>query len=374
MFGMVCVLLATSQAHTEEAPSQEAAQAKLNAVVERLNALTTWFDDADRKLAGWQTEIAGADREIAAVGREIRDLVQQLRDLQASVKALEAERRRLTANSNRQATMVAAHLRSAYRISGQDFLKSVLSESNPDQFDRMLRYHEYFTEARMETLAEYRQTLTAIEANARERRAREEELQANRNGLATREQALLAGRERRKGLVVSLTQEMTANDSLRAKLKRDHIRLDALVSEIKDSVKHITRSTFATNKGLLPWPVEGELVHGYRQPRDGGRTRWQGVFLEAPPGTPVRAVASGRVVFAEWLRGWGFLTIVDHGDDNMTLYGYADTLLKDVGDWVEGGENVAAAGGSGGQARDGLYFEVRAGGKPSNPLQWLAPR
>ena len=101
------------------------------------------------------------------------------------------------------------------------------------------------------------------------------------------------------------------------------------------------------------------------------RLRWEGIYVAAPDGTEINAIHSGRVVFADWLRGFGLLTIIDHGNRYMSLYGNADVLLKQTGDWVEGGETIASAGSSGGRGVSGLYFEVRANGRPTNPAAWL---
>jgi septal ring factor EnvC (AmiA/AmiB activator) len=102
--------------------------------------------------------------------------------------------------------------------------------------------------------------------------------------------------------------------------------------------------------------------------------RWEGLYFQARTGVEIKAIHSGRVVFADWLRGFGLLTIIDHGDEHMSLYGYADVLFKEPGDWVEGGEPIAAAGRSGGQSASGLYFEVRSNGRPTDPIVWLDAR
>jgi len=124
----------------------------------------------------------------------------------------------------------------------------------------------------------------------------------------------------------------------------------------------------------LTWPVAGRLAGDYGQPRGAGPARWTGVLLETPAGTPVRAVYHGRVAFADWLQGLGLLVIVDHGGGYMSLYGHNAALLKEPGDWVEPGEAIAEVGDTGGQARSGLYFEIRSNGEPVNPHPWIGKR
>ena len=133
-------------------------------------------------------------------------------------------------------------------------------------------------------------------------------------------------------------------------------------------------SLFANAKGQLDWPVQGKLTYRFGEPRAGGRLSWEGIYVTAPSGSAVTAVGRGQVVFSDWLRGFGLLTIIDHGNNQMSLYGFCDSLIRRNGDWVESGEIVASAGQSGGQDLTGLYFEIRIKGQPTNPLAWLATR
>jgi septal ring factor EnvC (AmiA/AmiB activator) len=131
---------------------------------------------------------------------------------------------------------------------------------------------------------------------------------------------------------------------------------------------------FAQLKGRLALPVRGELTNRYGSPRSDGGLTWRGLFIAAPSGQQVRAVAGGRVVFADWLRGFGNLLIIDHGDSYMSLYGFNETLFKQVGEPVQTGDSVAAVGNSGGAGDSGLYFELRHQGKPFDPLGWVNVR
>ena len=162
--------------------------------------------------------------------------------------------------------------------------------------------------------------------------------------------------------------------SRREALLQDQQRLQALFTELQRRSPGLDATDFAARKGSLPWPLEGVPVSRFGQPRADGRLQWHGLLLRAEPGTPVRAVHRGRVVFADWLRGFGLLTIVDHGDGYMTLYGHAEVLAKRPGDMVESGEVIARAGQSGGARTSGLYFEIRRHGDATDPLQWVFER
>ena len=158
----------------------------------------------------------------------------------------------------------------------------------------------------------------------------------------------------------------------RERLHTDRNRLEALLAELRRRATELDGSQFASRKGSLPWPVHGTVRSRFGQTRADGRLVWHGIVLAADEGTPVTSIFRGRVVFADWLRGFGLLTIIDHGSGYMTLYGQADVLSKTVGEWVESGEIIARAGRSGGKTISGLYFEVRQQGMARDPLRWLA--
>ena len=130
------------------------------------------------------------------------------------------------------------------------------------------------------------------------------------------------------------------------------------------------RKAFAGLRGKLKWPSRGRLANRYGSRRKEGKLKWQGVMIKAPEGTEVTAISHGRIAFSDWLRGFGLLTIIDHGDGYMSLYGGNQSLYKEVGDWVEAGDVIASVGNSGGHRETALYFEIRHNGKPTNPLKW----
>ena len=161
-----------------------------------------------------------------------------------------------------------------------------------------------------------------------------------------------------------LSQLRKDEDALKKILKS----LTDLLSDIPGSVASV--KYFAQNKGKLPWPSSGRIATRFGTARGESGKRWSGVIIGAQRGSDVIAVARGRVAFSDWLRGYGLLLIMDHGDGYMSLYGHNESVYKDTGEWVEPGEVIASVGDSGGQNRPGLYFEIRHDGKPVNPVKW----
>ena len=355
------------------------AERELAELVKHLNALDVWLDDAGKQLAAEQRELAAADRGIEATARRARALGEEIRQGEATLAELGAERERLEQRRSSQAERVADHLRHAWRFASRDYLKTLLDQQDPAHFERQSRYHRAIAEARAEAIAAFRDTLRALAAN--EQRLRTERSQAQQSQAALREQRaeLLDEREQRRRLIADLSTDVADKNRQREELEASRRRLQALVDELeRERARVATADAPPAGAGLgaggLPWPVEGQLHRRFGQARAGGRMTWQGMVIHAPLGADIRAVAAGTVVFADWLRGFGLLAVVDHGDGHMSLYGYADALYKRTGERVEGGETIAAAGQSGGQQDVGLYFEIRRNGQPIDPRNWLRSR
>jgi septal ring factor EnvC (AmiA/AmiB activator) len=349
------------------------AQREIERITKKLNDLSAWFSDAEKTQRDWQKELKRTDEAIAATGRDIRALEKEMTALESELAALESERTKLEAAREAQATSIAEHLAAAYRLQGQDFFKMLLNQEDPERLERMIRYHHYFSEARADSLAEYGHTIEELATNTETTRAREGALRDRQQTLAGERSALVAKRKERERHLAQLSSDMRGKTKEREGLKKDRGRLEQLLTEITRRAERVT-GAFATTKGKLPWPVLGPVRHAFGTPRADGHLRWQGLFIGAAEGTAVAAVHRGRIAFADWLRGFGLLTIVDHGNGFMSLYAHADVVYKKVGDWVDGGDVIATAGKSGGQSEPGLYFEIRAKGSPVDPILWLRRR
>jgi septal ring factor EnvC (AmiA/AmiB activator) len=368
------ILLLPLTLSAAELADPAATKQALDQVVERLNALTVWFDDAEEQKVRWLNDLKRKDTEVSKVARVVEQASEDLAAVDADLEVLRREQRELNAQRNQQALKIAEHLAATYRMSGQDFVKLLLNQESPDIVDRMARYHRYFTNARIATLQDYQTTLDELTENQQHLESRQADELEKQTALKQRQLALVREREQRKGLINELDEEVEDKTSERTRLEADRRRLEQLFAELHRRASELDGGAFVARKGKLPWPLVGKLIHGFGQSRADGRLSWHGVVVSAQEGTPVSAVFRGRVVFADWLRGFGLLTIVDHGSGYMTLYGHADILLKTVGDWVESGELIARAGRSGGQRTSGLYFEVRQKGAARDPIGWLARR
>ncbi len=367
----VCVLGTLGLSAVAATPNADETAAQLKATLERLNALTEWFTEAEKRRSIWLVDLQRQDRDIARLNQAVTDIRATVQATDEEMQSLRAHEETLNQQRKVQAELIAEHVAAAYRLTGQDFLKQLLNQESPDEFARMIRYHRYFSESRLEALADYQATLAALEDNRQALTIQQEKQQEQQAELVAEQQTLAGDRQSRATLIDQLDAETETKTAEFERLEKDRVRLEELLAELRRRATELDGTAFAAAKGSLPMPTQGRIRHAFGSARADGRLRWHGIDIAASEGTPVTAVYRGRVIFADWLRGFGLLTILDHGSEYMTLYGHADVLYKQVGDWVESGEVIAAAGNSGGKKDTGVYFEVRHKGQPKDPISWV---
>ena len=379
---IVLFALAATTAHAEpnEADPKTAAQEhearqKLDAVRAEIKALT----EQQRAIEGERGEAAKALRTketaLAEVAKDVRALDDKLAAQQADLDKLDAERTKLETALKSQRDALAALLRSAYALGRNEELKLLLQQNDVAAIARVLAYNRYFQRARVGRIDQLSADLEDLAKVQESIRTKTAELEATRNARAAEGDKLETERSEREKLVEELDSKLKEQGARVAALGKDEKALTSLIEKLRDVFADIPKQLsgaepFASQRGRLAPPVAGKVVRGFGAVDESGR-KSSGLLLAAKSGTAVHAVSHGRIVFADWLRGYGLMIIVDHGDGYLSLYGCNETLLKDVGDWVNAGETIATSGASGGQKTPGLYFEVRAKGQPVDPKAWL---
>ena len=359
--------LGFAQDRRESEAALSAVRKEIKALQDQLARETTRRDEGARELRAAEVEIATATRTLAEMRSSLKTQQAARRDL-----AQEAERanRRLAGEK----AALARQVRSSYMTGRQELFKLLLSQESPATLGRMLVYFDYYNRARSARIDTVAGELAEVAGLEQETRRVEAELAALEEAQAREVAGLESSRDERRAAVAKLEAEIRDGKAAVGKLQAEEQRLAQLMKRLGELMAGFpveTDEPFARLKGKLAWPVQGRLAGDFGQPRGAGSVKWNGVLLEASAGTPVRAVYHGRVAFADWLQGLGLLIIVDHGGGYMSLYGHNEALLKESGDWVEPGETIAQVGDSGGQARAGLYFEIRYNGEPVNPHPWI---
>ena len=372
--GAVLVLLLVTGAASARAEDESETRAELAEITETLNDLDSWFGGTDRKRAALEREIAEHDDKVADASAAVAAAAAKAAVLRDEIAQLERDAVPLREARARAARLVADHLQSAYRLAGEDFFRLLMNDESVDRLERMARYHRYFSAAQVDALERYNKALAALAVQEETLEQRVTEATASEAEHARRIAALEDLRGENTDLLARVKEEQKDRAQERDRLEADRQRLESLLAAISRKALGLDGRSFAQSRGRLPWPVDGKVTHAFGSPRAGGRLRWNGIVVGAPDGAEFRAVQSGRVVFADWLRGFGLLTIVDHGNSFMTLYGQAEILTRAVGDSVAPGDVLGRVGRSGGSREAGVYFEIRERGQARDPSNWLTRR
>ncbi|MDE1961822.1 MAG: peptidoglycan DD-metalloendopeptidase family protein [Xanthomonadaceae bacterium] len=351
------------------------ARQKLEQVRVQIKTLADAQKDTNVQRNAAVAALRDQELKIAATAKQLRTLDQQLAGQQAKLDDLLKRRTLLDAKLKDQRDALAALLRSAYAMGRDEELKLLLAQDSAADIARMLAYYRYFERARLGEIEALLENLHALAKLQDDIGTQTAVLQKTRVEQAGQAMQLDAERSARRQALDRLDATLKSQQSRLAALGKDEKALLDLLAKLRDIFADIPQNLagaepFAALRGKLHWPLRGRIVERFGVGTGGGGAS-QGVLIAARDGSEVHAVAHGRVVFADWLRGYGLLLIVDHGDGYLSLYGYNETLLKDVGDWVDAGTVIATSGDSGGRPTPGLYFELRFKGKAIDPMTWL---
>ncbi len=354
-------------------------RARLEELRERIDAVQDDLREEREERDQASAALAELEQRIGSIANRIDDLDTRIDRTRRRLEQLGAERKELVASLEGHRDTLAEQLRAAHRFGRQPALRLLLRQDSPGTLARALGYYGYFNRARLGAIEEARSLMGEITRVTEDTRTAREELAEARAGLEDQRAALEEASAERRQVVERLQESIADKGDELERLEASRERLRELLDQLGDVMDDIPgapleEQPFRTQRNALDWPTRGELRTRYGSERASGRTRWRGVVIDAAAGDPVRAVYHGRVVFADWLEGFGQLLIVDHQDGWLSLYGYNRQLLRSTGDWVAPGETIARAGASGGQREPGVYFEIRQQGEPVDPMDWLAAR
>lgn len=385
-------------------PSWADSKTELQSLRERLQKLQQEYQRTRESGAEAADALKQSERAISETGRKLHRLEREQREVQAALKTATTEAEQTSAEIRERQTRLSEMLRQAYMRGGGDALKLLLNGQNPDQAARDLHYLSYLSRAQTQLIDELRLGLARLAELKQSASEKDRALAEIRQTQLRERENLLREKQARQKVLNKIAGEIKKQRKEIATLKRDEQRLSDLVARLArlaaaKSAKSAKRppaagkkgatgskplavntqvpepgrdgTPFSRLKGLLRLPVRGELMNKFGTPREGGGVSWKGLFIRAAEGAEVRAVAGGTVAFADWLRGFGNLVIVDHGEGYMSLYSNNESLYKQAGDPVKTGEAIASVGNSGGQESPGVYFELRHQSRPINPMTWI---
>lgn len=406
-------------------------QQQLDATRQDIAELKKTLGKLQEEKAGVQKDLKATETDIGNLEKQVEALQQELKKTEGELERLDTEKKKLQSARVEQQRLIAIQARSAYQNGREEYLKLLLNQQNPEKFARTLTYYDYLSKARLEQLRTFNETLRQLANVEQEIATQQQQLLAQRADLDSRRQALETERGKRQQVLAKLNSDMKDRDQKLQSREQDQADLSKVLKTIEETLARQAREAeearkkallaqqkaekrrqqealaaaaareqarepveppkkarttlgplvssdganyggaFSAARGKLPWPVNGRLLARFGDARGSdARAKWDGVMISANPGTQVRAVHGGRVVFADWLRGAGLLVILDHGNGYLSLYGHNQSLLKSAGDIVKAGEAISTVGDSGGQDAAGLYFAIRQQGRPTDPSQW----
>jgi septal ring factor EnvC (AmiA/AmiB activator) len=363
-------------------------QEELDNLRKRIAAVQRNMEKTSESKSEAADSLRESERAISNSNRKLAEISAQQRAADLALGKLQAQLRKLNSDIAVQQTLLGKLLYQQYLGGKQEYLKLLLNSQDPNQIARNLQYYQYIARDRASLLATLRSNLVALDTLSKSTREQREQLASLRAEQASQKANLVKQQHARKRVLGKISLQLRRQRREITRLQHDENRLSRLVNQLSEMLAQpASNSLFHNNKlpdnrfdgrpfdqlkGKLTLPVKGELTNRYGTPRPGSTVDWKGLFLRTSDGQPVKAIAAGRVVFADWLRGFGNLLIIDHGEGYMSLYGNNETLYKQVGDVVRGGDTIAAAGNTGGNENFGLYFELRHESKPLDPMKWMA--
>ncbi len=357
-----------------ESLTQAETESRIKQLKAEIGNLKKALEHTRQTLTGEQRALEAADLDIQANALELRELEVTRRDHEQQLSGLNNERQEYLQSLDQRRDALGKQIISAYRLGRESRLKLVLNQDSPALLARTLAYYDYFSRSQAAQIRELKQVLEKLDrmqAKIAVELSALDEIQMSLQAVLDR---MTDQRNERRDIINQLVSQITTDESRLTELQDNQADLENLLEKLSDALADIptdldTRRGPDDLKGQMAIPVKGRVKHAFGQPRTAG-LRWQGWLIAANVGSDVRAIAYGRVAFSDWLRGYGLILIIDHGEGFMSLYANNESLLRDVGDWVEPGSVVSTVGSSPLNG-SGLYFEIRKDGRAMDPAVWL---
>ncbi len=371
-------------------PASANQQEDLENLRERISKMQSEIAKTSESKTEAADALRASEKAISDSSRKIAELTARQHEADSKLHDLQSQQRQLNDRISRQQAMLSELLYQQYIGGKHEYLKLLLDNQDPDKAARDLQYFSYIARSRANLLADMRDNLDQLGKISEQAKAQSEALAALRSEQAAQKTKLEQDQRDRQQVLGRISKQLSQQHHEITRLQHDENRLSKIVSKIAEILskpKHksvLRNETLPDNRfdgkpfeqlmGKLALPVKGVISNKFGTARPDSTVLWKGLFIKAHTGQPVKAIAAGQVVFADWLRGFGNIIIVDHGNAYMSLYGNNETLYKQVGDRIQGGETIAAVGSSGGNSDSGLYFELRHESHPLDPMKWLAKK
>ncbi|AAP96430.1 murein hydrolase activator EnvC [[Haemophilus] ducreyi] len=379
---------------------------ELSNIQQKIQQQQTKINDQRQKRNALQVSLKSQEVEMGKIIEQLKQTEMSLKEIQDAIKRTEQDIRQLEKQEKAQQEQLKKQLDSAYRSGIQPSVLARLLSEQAKEVERMMAYYGYLNQVRIDIIHQLRHTQETLKTRRTELKQQQKEQQAQLTIQKTQEKTLKKVQMERETTLHSLDKTLAQEQNRLDALKNNEIALRAQLAKAMEDAKRedklqqarkqkeqqqetekqstakvveqpkIPEKLIKTAQGLgMPnkqfnMPVVGKVINRFGTTQMGELT-WRGTVIEANQGSPVHAIAGGRVVLADWLQGYGQVVVIDHGKDDMSLYGYNQSLMVRKGDVVALGQKIALVGNTGGQNRSALYFEIRRKGNPKNPMGWV---
>ncbi|MEM6405757.1 MAG: peptidoglycan DD-metalloendopeptidase family protein [Pseudomonadota bacterium] len=371
---MSMVLLWTLPVHANESTdrSTETAQ-RLAELRQNILQIKTQIQTTQHQRDQVGQSLEKSEIVMSELQQTLHDLTKRYDKQQQQLKRLRKQAKQQQLTLQRERRELVKQIRTAYQMGRQQQVKLLLNQQDKKIFSRMLTYYDYLNHTRMIRMSSAKQVLEQLTHTQHDIVQKQEQLLTLRTQQQSAQHDLQITQQQRQQLLTQLDQQLHQQDAELQRRQADAEQLQSLLDQLQRALTNraVQQQTepFSHKRGQLSWPTQGHILHRFGA-RKIGSMRWDGVLMQAEAGQPVQASYGGQVVFADWLRGFGLLLIIDHGEGYLSLYGHNQRLLKTVGDQVSADEPIAQAGNTGGRRTAGLYFAIRHQGQPIDPALW----
>jgi murein hydrolase activator len=353
-----------------EPQTPEEAKQQIQALQKDLQKLNSWLKDIKSERSDVEKQLEVKEKDIQELLKKIQNIQESLKKGEQQLGELRVQQRTLQLSIQQQNEQIAAQLRAVYRSGNEESIKLLLNGDSSEEAQRLVQYNRYFSNARQSLINGFVtevSDLNLVEKSIRSHRAQQAKEEAE---LKAERSRLTAQQADRRTLLAKLDSDLAKGDKRSKQLVQDQKNLQDMLKRLEEALADIQIPDqdvpFSSQRGKLVRPLKT-----LTELSSNGSINLGGVTLRAKEGEPVHAIFSGRVVFSDWMRGFGFLLILDHGDGYMSLYGYNQSLLKEVGEWVGANDTIAMVGSTGGRPDPALFFAIRHNGTPLKPLSWV---
>jgi len=360
----------SAQSTDKKEISQQENQQKLTDIQQAIIKQESTILKKNQNRSTLEKQLRNDDLAISKIARAINDTNKKFKKTQLKISQLQREKQKLTQQKRSQENLLGQQLRTAYTTGQHDYLKLILNQKQTEKIQRSISYYQYLNQARMNEIEQFQTTLSNLLQVTTQHQEQIETLKSLKEEQSQQRITLNKTKKKRSRTLSALNKSLLSSKQKLAKLKAEENNLTYALKELEVLIQtEVNLTGLGRLKNKLFWPIKGRTLHRFGSSKH-GYLKWKGVLIAGSIGKQVKTIHNGTILFADWLKGYGLVTVIDHGNGYMSLYGHNQTLLKSVGDRVETGEPIALVGQSGGQEESGLYFEIRHRGKAVNPKKW----